>query len=217
MVVGFVPNGNAHCLAQILAIYLSLYAHVNGTGSKVPFPGNAESWTIRSNDSSQDTIARFAIYTSLLPHAAPNKFDDDDDDDTSTGRAFNVADRAVPSSWSRKWPVICAWFGLRGIGPVVAEQGGEAEAAAAPQPLSAYVREHRREWDRLAQTHGLKDGVVDNELMNPGFQHYIMSSFTFDRYVALDAMREVGFGEECDEGQAWGTAFERFRRARIIP
>lgn len=194
MVVGFVPNNNAHCLAQILAIYLSLYAHVNGPSSAVPFPGNDQSWTVLSNDSSQDMVARFSIHAALRPEHAGG------------GRAFNVADRARPSSWSVKWPIICDFFGLVGTGP----------APDAPQP-GGFVQTHGEEWARLARTHGLRLGSLDNEMANPGFQRYIMSLFTFDRTMSLEAMRGVGFAEEADEQTAWFCAFERFRKAKIIP
>lgn len=194
MVVGFVPNNNAHCLAQILAIYLSLYAHVNGAGSSVPFPGNDKSWTILSNDSSQDIVARFSIHAALRPGAAGG------------GRAFNVADRDSPSSWSTKWPVICSFFGLEGTGP----------ATDAPQP-GPYIQQHRDAWIRLSRDHQLRLESLDNEMANPGFQKYIMSLFTFDRTMSLEAMREVGFTEEADEQTSWFCAFERFREAKIIP
>lgn len=194
MVVGFVPNNNAHCLAQTLAIYLSLFAYVNGKGSNVPFPGNDMSWTIQSNDSSQDLVARFSIYASLRPEK------------TGGGTAFNVADREKPSSWSVKWPIICAYFGLKGAGP----------KADAPQP-SAFIQEHRDKWAELARKHHLRVEALDNDLANPKFQNYIMSLFTFDRTMSLKAIRETGFAETMDEDSAWYCAFERFRKAKIIP
>lgn len=193
MVVGFVPNNNAHCLAQILAIYLSLYAHVNGAGSEVPFPGNEKSWVIHSNDSSQDIVARFSIYASLRPDRAGD------------GRAFNVCDRSRPSSWSVKWPVICSYFGLKGTGP----------CEGSPQP-GPYIQEHRDRWIELAQENRLRLEQLDNDLANPGFQKYIMSLFVFERVMSLEAMREAGFSEEVDEKTAWYTAFDRFRAAKII-
>lgn len=194
MVVGFVPNNNAHCLAQVLAIYLSLYVHVNGKGSTIPFPGNDKSWTILSNDSSQDIVARFSIYAALRPEKA------------GQGRAFNVADRAKPSSWSVKWPIICSFFGLKGVGPT----------ADSPQP-GPYIQEHRDKWIQLAQTHQLRLETLENELANPKFQFYIMSLFTFDRVMSLEAMYETGFSETADEQASWFCAFERFRKGKLIP
>lgn len=194
MVVGFVPNNNAHCLAQTLSVYLSLYAYVNGAGAEVPFPGNDKSWKILSNDSSQDIVARFSIYAALHPEVAGG------------GKAFNVVDRSQPSSWSIKWPIICSFFGLKGMGP----------QSDAPQP-SAYIQQHREKWVELAKVHQLRLESLDNDLANPGFQKYIMSLFTFDRIMCLDEMRATGFKEELDEETAWFYAFRRFRDAKIIP
>lgn len=194
MVVGFVPNNNAHCLAQVLAIYLSLYVHVHGKGSTVPFPGNDKSWTIRSNDSSQDIVARFSIHASLHPETAGG------------GRAFNVADRAAPSSWSVKWPIICSFFGLNGTGP--------ADGSVLP---SAFFEKHAAAWEQLAQQHQLRSGSLHNDLANAKFPEYIMSLFTFDRVMSLEAMRDVGFVEEASEQASWFLAFDRFRDAKIIP
>ncbi|KAL4908670.1 hypothetical protein BDW74DRAFT_188577 [Aspergillus multicolor] len=86
IVVGFVPNNNAYCLAQWLALYLSLYRELNGPGAEVVFPGT-KSWTIKSNDSNQDIIGRFSVYASLHP-------------EWSAGERYNVADNAQYSSWS---------------------------------------------------------------------------------------------------------------------
>jgi hypothetical protein len=194
MVVGFVPNNNAHCLAQILAIYLSLYTYVNGKGSSVPFPGNEKSWLIQSNDSSEDIVARFSIYASLHAEVAGG------------GKAFNVADRTAPSSWSVKWPVICSFFALQGVGP----------AEDAPQP-GAYIQQHRDRWIKLAQDNSLRLESLENQVANPGFQRYIMSLFTFNRTLSLEAIRAVGFVDEFDEKMSWFCAFERFPDAKIIP
>jgi len=38
-IIGFTPNGSAFNLTAHWATYLSLYAHVEGKGAKVPFPG----------------------------------------------------------------------------------------------------------------------------------------------------------------------------------
>lgn len=193
IVVGFVPNNNAHCLQQTLAIYLSLFASCD-PGGKVPFPGTVKAWTIKSNDSSQGIIARFSIYASL--HA--NR--------TGNGQAFNVADRSIPSTWSKKWPIICSFFGLEGVEP----------DESFPWPES-YISEHRNEWNELTKKHDLKSGVVDNTVANPEILKFILTKFDFDRQLSLEAMRAVGFDEECDEIEAWFTAFKYFRRAKVIP
>ena len=159
----------------------------------MPFPGTAKSWQILHNDASQDIVAKFAIYASL--HGSK-----------TGGRAFNVCDTSVPTSWSKKWPIICTFFGLVGTEP---EEGS-------PQP-GAYIAEHRRRWDELAAKSGLRDGIVDNNISHPGFQYFIMTLLDFDRHQTVDAMREVGFSEEIDTKEAWWTAFERFRKAKSTP
>lgn len=192
-IIGFVPNNNAYCIAQTLAVYLSLYAFVEGKGSNVPFPGTAKSWTHLTNDSSQDIVGKFSIYASLHGHQ-------------TGGRTFNVADSQVPTSWSQKWPVICEYFGLQGTGPV----------SNAPQP-GAYTEKHRSHWDRLAAEKGLRQGIIANDVSNPGFQHFTMTLCDFDRQLSLDESRRVGFLDETNIKGAYWTAFDRFRAAKIIP
>ncbi|EON67348.1 hypothetical protein W97_06601 [Coniosporium apollinis CBS 100218] len=199
VVVGFVPNNNVYCLAQALALYLSCYAAVAGPGASVEFPGTAASWTILSNDSSQDILAKFSIWASLHPSE-------------TGGQAFNVADNARPSSWSEKWPVICEFFGLKGVGPP--PNGGSG-----PQP-GEYLVEHVETWRELEQKHGLQKGRVEgNERSFGGFPYFIMTMFNFDRQMDMSKLHETWGDEkvETDAKGAWWTAFERFRRAKIIP
>jgi hypothetical protein len=136
VVVGFVPNNNIYCLAQTLATYLSLYAAVEGKGAKCAFPGTEKSWVIKSNDSSQDIVARFAIYASLRP-------------EISHGQLYNASDNAIPGSWSQKWPIICAYFGSIGTAPPNGDSG--------PQP-GKYIEEHLEEWKTLEKEKGLQVG-----------------------------------------------------------
>ncbi|KAF2404500.1 hypothetical protein EJ06DRAFT_469557 [Trichodelitschia bisporula] len=198
MIVGFVPNNNIYCLAQALALYLSLYRKLNGEGAEVPFPGTEDSWRILSNDSGQDIIARFSIFASLHPDKCGN------------GRRFNVADSNTPKSWAVKWPVICAFFGLKGVAP---PPGGSG-----PQPIQ-YVADHFAEWQKLEKEYGLKTGRAGNGRSYNGFPYFIMTMFDFDRHMSLNAMHEAWGGEreETDVKGTWWTAFERFREAKIIP
>ncbi|KAI9371742.1 hypothetical protein BJX61DRAFT_548093 [Aspergillus egyptiacus] len=197
IVVGFVPNNNAYCLAQWLALYLSLYAEINGPGAEVPFPGTMKSWNIKSNDSSQDIIGRFAVYASLHP-------------ETTAGQRYNVADNAQWSTWSVKWPIICQYFGLRGVAPPSQGSG--------PDP-SAYVLENRDRWFEMERKYGLKTGRAGNDRSLAVVPNFLMSQFDFDRQVDLSKMHQA-WGEakeEIDIQGAWHTAFDRFRAARIIP
>jgi hypothetical protein len=197
MIVGFVPNNNIYCLAQTLATYLSLYAAVEGKGAECAFPGTEQSWVIKSNDSSQDLVAKFTIHASLSP-------------DITHGERYNAADNAIPASWSLKWPIICEYFGLIGTPP---PPGGSG-----PQP-GKYIEDHLTQWKKLEQDSGLQTGRVGNERSYGGFQYFIMTMFNFDRDLDMSKMHDAwgASKEETDIKGAWYTAFDRFRKAKIIP
>ncbi|KAL4868289.1 hypothetical protein BDV12DRAFT_185975 [Aspergillus spectabilis] len=163
IVVGFVPNNNAYCLAQWLALYLSLYREINGAGSEVV------------NDSNQDIIARFAIHASLHP-------------ETTARQRYNIADHAQWSSWSVKWPIICDYFGLRGVAP---------ENGSGPDPSG-----------RVGNDRSLT--VVPIFLMGQfDFDRQIELTKMHETWGDKK--------EEADAKGTWHTAFDRFRAARIIP
>jgi hypothetical protein len=197
VIVGFVPNNNIYCLAQALGTYLSLYAAVEGKGAEVAFPGTEKSWVIKSNDSSQDLVARFTIHASLHP-------------EVSHGERFNAADNAIPSSWSEKWPVIAEYFALVGTPP---PPGGSG-----PQP-GKYIEDHLADWKKLEQEKGLQTGRVGNERSYGGFPYFIMTMFNFDRQLDMSKAHKAWGDkkEETDVKGAWWTAFDRFRKAKIIP
>ncbi|KAK7189133.1 uncharacterized protein CC84DRAFT_833446 [Paraphaeosphaeria sporulosa] len=190
-IIGFVPNNNAYCLAQTLALYLSLYRSVEGEGAKVPFPGTEKSWVNKYNESPQDMVAHFSIYASLHP-------------EKTASQSFNVGGQE--DNWKGKWPVICDYFGLKGTGP---EEN-------APQP-GAYIAAHRKEWDELEQKENLKKGSVDSDITHPGFQYYIMTMFDFDRQMSMEASHKVGYTEEIKTPETWKIAFDRMRQAKVIP
>ncbi|KPM37413.1 hypothetical protein AK830_g9147 [Neonectria ditissima] len=197
MIVGFVPNNNIYCLAQALALYLSLYAEINGKNSEVQFPGTQESWKILSNDSSQDIVAKIAIHASLHP-------------ELSSGQRYNAADNSKASSWSEKWPIICEYFGLKGVGPPAGGSG--------PQPTQ-YLADHIEQWKEVEKKYGLVTGRVGNERSFGGFPYFIMTMFNFDRNLDMSQTHEMWAEakEEVDTTVAWWTAFDRFRKAKIIP
>ncbi|CAN9154337.1 unnamed protein product [Alternaria alternata] len=158
-IIGFVPNNNAYCLAQTLALYLSLYRSIEGEGAKCPFPGTEKSWVNKYNESPQDMVAHFSIHASLNP-------------EKTASQSFNVGGQE--DSWSGKWPIICDYFGLKGTGP---EEGS-------PQP-GAYIDAHKKEWEELEKKHNLKKGSVDSDITHPGFQYFIMTMFDFDRQMMI--------------------------------
>ncbi|KAE8853632.1 hypothetical protein PTNB73_02045 [Pyrenophora teres f. teres] len=190
-IIGFVPNNNAYCLAQTLALYLSLYRSIEGEGAKCPFPGTEKSWVNKYNESPQDMVAHFSIYASL--HS-----------EKTASQSFNVGGQE--DSWSGKWPVICDYFGLNGTGP---EENS-------PQP-GAYIDAHKKEWQELEKKHNLKKGSVDSDITHPGFQYFIMTMFDFDRQMSMEASHKVGYTEEIGTKETWTTAFDRMRKAKVIP
>lgn len=192
------PNNNFFCLAQHLALYLSLYRALNGDGAEVPFPGTDISWKCLSQDSSQDIIARFSIWASLHPETCGN------------GVAFNVEDAAQPTSWSTKWNTICEYFGLMGTPPPA--------DGSAPQPAQ-YVIDHAKQWKDLEQENGLQTGRVGNDRSFALFPYGAMTALNFDRQVDMSKTHKA-WGEkveELDSKTSWCTAFDRFRKAKIIP
>ncbi|CAG9943093.1 unnamed protein product [Clonostachys rosea f. rosea IK726] len=197
MIVGFVPNSNIYSLAQWLGLYLSLHAEIHGKGSEVQFPGTEKSYKIRCNDSSQDIVAKTAIYASLHP-------------EKSGGKRFNAADNSQPSTWEKKWPIICDYFGLKGVGPPASGHG--------PDPVE-FLANHIDEWKKVEQKYGLATGRVGNDRSYAGFPIFIMRMFDFDRHLDMTLVHDLmgDAKEEIDTKTAWYTAFDRYRKAKIIP
>ncbi|PPJ53255.1 hypothetical protein CBER1_11841 [Cercospora berteroae] len=197
VVVGFVPNGNAYCLAQLLARFLCLYREINGKGAICPLPGSLGSWDCLSNDSGQDTIARFAIHAALHPEHC------------GAGQAFNVASHRSPLFWSERWPILCEFFDLEGAPPPA---GGGFLA-------SQYLADNRDEWAKLEATHGLVGAEETKSVHMLG--HGMLACMKFDRQLSLERMHQAwsydGQPEESTTEEIWWTAFRRFRDAKIIP
>ncbi|PKY04967.1 hypothetical protein P168DRAFT_251949, partial [Aspergillus campestris IBT 28561] len=200
IIIGFVPNNSLHNLAQWIVLYLALFRYIHGPGTEAIFPGTAKSWKALSNDSSQDIIARFCIHLSL--HT---------EEPGIAGGSFNVSDNAVPSSWEEKWPVVCEYFGLKGVAPV--EGGPEA---------AAFLEEHQDDWAKMEKDYGLRTGHhhgKGDDKSLPFVPFFLLSQFDFDRQVDLTRMH-AAWGpakEERDIKATWYTTFERYRAAGIIP
>ncbi|KAH7377329.1 hypothetical protein BKA66DRAFT_496475 [Pyrenochaeta sp. MPI-SDFR-AT-0127] len=193
IIIGFVPNQNFYSLATSMGVYLSLWKEVHGEGSECPFPGTEKSWKALSNDSSSDMIARQTIHLSL-------------DKNTENGGGYNVADEQPPSSWSKKWPVLCSYFGLKGTGP-----------APNPPEIRQFIKDNISTWNELEKKHGLQAGHAHNDKVFPGFEYFLMTQFDFDRQYDMSKMYSTGFTEERETKQAWGGVFDRMRRAKVIP
>ena len=194
IIIGFVPNQNFYSLGTVVGIYLALWREVNGEGAECPFPGTAKSWKALSNDSSSDMIARQTLHLSLNP------------DKVEKGTGYNVADSKTPSSWSKKWPILCSYFNLKATGP-----------SPNPPEMRKFIKDHIDVWHELEKEKGLQTGHADSPMTFPGFEYFLMTQFDFDRQYDMTKTYETGFAEDRDTLQAWGGVFDRMRKAKVIP
>ncbi|KAJ5407791.1 hypothetical protein N7509_001674 [Penicillium cosmopolitanum] len=137
IIIGIAPFGNANCIAQSTGTYLSFYREMEGPGARVPFMGSETGWSLLSTDSNQDLIAQLCIFASLQPK------------DKVHGQTFNVGDNSIPLSWSTRWPLIAAYFGLEGTGP--------SKDSLTP---AQYIDHHWNEFQNLCHERGLREDVV---------------------------------------------------------
>ncbi|KAL6408614.1 hypothetical protein AUP68_07558 [Ilyonectria robusta] len=189
---GFVPRHNAMNIAQALGLYLSFYRSMNGAGVKCAFPGTQESWTAIHTDSSQDIVARLDIHISLSP-------------EQSHGRSFNVGD-GESVTWEAKWPVLCRYFGLDGVGPSM-QNNGE------PQGIE-WLMSEKAKWPAWIRENGLVDNAL--EAMHWDIlQTSLLTTVRID--FDLGASREIGFQETKGPGEGYILAFDRLRDAKFLP
>jgi hypothetical protein len=179
--------------AQALALWLSMYASIEGKCARVRFPGNIMSWTARCRQSTQDTVAHLNIHASLQPA------------ERVAGRGFNAADKLT--SWSSLWPQLCAYFGLEGTGP--------DDAPDLPPTGTAWIRSHYSRWTEWESEHNLKPGILETTSWE--FMEINLTFTVFDRELDVQAARGLGFQEELDPMEGYRAAFERMRVARVIP
>jgi hypothetical protein len=196
IIIGFVPNQNFYSLATSIAVFLSLWAEVEGKDSTCPYPGSQKAWVAKSNDSSSDMIARQTLHLSLTLSKSLK------------GEGFNVADAKEPKSWETKWPELCLYFGLEGVGPPTGKE---------PTEVRTYIKEHFDIWQKLEKKHDLKSGIADSELTFKGFEYFLLTQFDFDRQYDMTKMYGTGFTEERSTLKAWGGVFDRMKQAKIIP
>lgn len=194
IIIGFVPNQNFYSIGTVIGIYLALWKEVHGEGAECPFPGTDKSWNALSNDSSSDMIARQTLHLSLNP------------DKVEKGGGYNVADAKTPSSWSKKWPVLCSYFRLKGTGP-----------SSNPPEIRKFIKDNIDVWKKLEKEKGLQTGHADSPKTFPGFEYFLMTQFDFDRQYDMTKMYATGFTEERNTLEAWGLVFDRMRKAKIIP
>lgn len=165
-----------------------MYALVEGKGAKVPFPGLESAYTSLYNEASADIIAMFSIWAALHP----NK--------TGGGQVFNIADEARPSRMSERWPALANYFGLEGTGPM-----------DDPNTLKPgdYIKKHQH----VLEEHAARRNKVFKADFLDSYGYYL----NFDRQLSLDKARSVGFSEEIDPTSSWFKAFDRLKRAGMIP
>lgn len=189
--IGFVPGTNSMNLAQGLGFYLTLFREVHGVGAKVAYPGAEHGFRHKHTDTFQDIAAKMEIYAALNP------------DKCGFGSSFNIANGDV-TTWADKWPGICAYFGLKGVGP----QGTF-------EPPAVFVKKHADVWNQLVERQGLKSGLIESFFWP--FLDVMMDKAFFDRQYDLTAARSIGFEETIDTVKAYTVAFDRMRAAKVIP
>lgn len=179
-------------VAQSLGLYLSFYRSTHGDGAICPFPGSQESWVALHTDSFQDVVARFHIHVSLHP-------------ETTNRRAFNVGD-GDPVSWQIKWPLVCNYFGLEGVGP---QEQGTGQAYGID-----WLMAHKDSWPGWAVAHGLQSNAMND------VQWDILAT-TLAMPIRIDydltASREIGFDEKLEPAQGYTLVFDRLRDAKFLP
>ncbi|KAF9698994.1 hypothetical protein EKO04_002714 [Ascochyta lentis] len=190
-IVGFTPTSNAMNLAQGIGLYLAIYREVHGEGAKVNFPGSERGWKCKHSDTSQGILAKMEIYAAT--HI----------EQCGGGGVFNIADGKTVT-WEDVWPKLCKHFGLVGESP-----------ASGPIPMEEFVKKHAHAWKKLVESYNLKENVVEEQ--NWPFVHFMLVDFDFDRQYDLTRSREVGFDQEIDTSEGYVKAWERMRKANILP
>lgn len=188
-------------MAQTMAIYLSLYRRIEGENATVRFPGNSITWSLLSTDSSQDIIARFCIFASLIGEREKVR-----------GKAFNIGDSVQPVSWSQRWPLLTAYFGLKGVGP---EEEESRSSSSQLHPME-YIDRNWNVVELICREQGLDQEAIYRSTHNTGSRMGSLRLMDFDRPLNLARARDLGFTEEVDTKTAWYTAFDRARRAKLL-
>lgn len=190
-IIGFTPTKNGMNLAQGIGMYLAMYREIHGAGAKAGWLGTENSWKCKHQDTSQDILAKMEIYAATHIEECGN------------GRAFNAADGKIVT-WEEVWPKLCENFGLVGKGPT-----------AGTLPVEEFVKSNRDAWERLTKKYGLKKEAAEEH--NWQFVHFMLATFDFDRQFDLTKCREAGFKEEIDTAEGYINAWEKMRKAKILP
>ena len=90
-----------------------------------------------------------------------------------------------------------------------------SEPDSAPQSLQEFAKQHEDVWRAIAEKHGLNKDLVSQQ--GWAQTQYMIVDFDFDRTMLLSKARSVGFTEEMDTALGYFTAWDRMRRAKILP
>jgi hypothetical protein len=192
-VVGFVPNGNAMNIARNLGLWLSLVRSIEGESAEVVFLGSEIAWRALHSDSSQDLVGQFAAFASFQ-----------DERRVGNGTVVNIADGMT--TWEEDWPEIGNWFGLTGVGPREGAITGKK-----------WVMVHKGAWDGWVRQNGLREGIL--EANDWDFIAFLMA-VERDREFDIEKAKSMGFVGETEKSgvvKGYETAFERMRKAKMIP
>ena len=195
LIVGYTPHANYYNIAGPLARYLSLYHHVHGTGTRVPFPGTKAAWTAKWSGVSQDVLAKFLITLALR-------------EEEVGGQVYNIASRASPTSWKEEWPALCNFFGLIGVEPSGEREGGG---------VRAFLEANRDEERKMKEEERLRKWRVEGKNDGVAFMEGVFG-YPVDRQMSVRKAWEL-WGENREEmgrQEVWRGAFERFRRGGVI-
>lgn len=104
------------------------------------------------------------------------------------------------------WAEICAWFGLKGVGPREGATTGEA-----------WVMEQKGKWSAFESENVLKTGTVEKAASGLWFMSLILVRAAIDHYYDFGVSMELGFPQNNDTAAGYHVAFERLRMAKQIP
>lgn len=186
-------------IAQAIGVFLAFFVSRSGEGATVPFPGNPAAYVARHTEVGQRTLARAHLFCSALTLRSSAR----------SGECYNVGDTDVirGTSWEEKWPALCEYFGLVGVGPGECE-GNELHAGD-------YMHSHCGEWEMWETENQLVPGVVASTSWE--FMVVIFEMAIFDRQYDLKKLADAGFKQHQDIVEAYMEVFDSMRRARMIP
>jgi hypothetical protein len=198
VIIGFTPQNNFLGVGMSLGLYLSLYRHVHGEGSRLPFPGPEIVWTSKRTDTAQKSLAQFNIFLALHP-----------DNSKWSGMAFNIADDEVVTWKDGLWKDVCSYFGLEGVGPETA-----SIESARPQGVE-WVMASRDEWSSFIQSNDIRADVF--EKVSWSSLVMALNYSVWDRQLDIELSRTTGFTGYSKTADGYRETFQKMREAHMIP